>query len=106
MEYYFERAAKQCLPMPERLTLPEQAVYQAISALSARYRCGLITPEQAVKEKKMIDAAYTNQVVREAFITWCSSLHQRVELAAAAYRKDRTLEHADAVLDTIDGLLR
>lgn len=106
MKYRFEAAAKACVPMPGGLTLPEQAVYQSIAALATRYRCGTITAADSITEKKMIDAAYENQLAREAYIDWCACLHLHIEQAMNAYRLNRTLENADRLVDTIDGLYR
>lgn len=106
MKYEFEDSAKRCEPMPEGLTLEEQMVYQILAALTVRYRAGAISAELAVKERRMADAAYDKAVQDGRLVDWHVQLTKRIERAMSAYRLNRTLENADRLVDTIDGLYR
>ncbi|MBQ4187429.1 MAG: hypothetical protein II642_06065 [Firmicutes bacterium] len=106
MRYKFEAAAKRCESMPEGLTLPEQMAFQALAALTVRYRCGMISAELAKRERRRIDAAYDKAAQNEKNVNWCTGLRKRIEAAMNAYRLDRTLENADRLVGVIDGFIR
>ena len=106
MKYSFEGAAKRCEPMPEGLTLPEQMAFQALAALTVRYRCGMISAELAVRERRRIDAAYEEAARNEKLVSWCTGLRTRIEASLNNYRLTRTVEAADHLADVIDGLIR
>lgn len=106
MKYSWENAAKQNKPMPEGLSSAEQRAYQSLALLTARYKLGGLSPEQAVKERKDIDRAFTVGSGADAANKWVVGLRKRIEIAHARYRKERTVEAADFLSDVIDGFCR
>lgn len=100
----YELTAMHGDPMPPGLTFPDQLMFQALSLLYARYRAKTITREQASVEKKQLLREH------EAFVYhWKLGDHyveviNRTEAARTAYRKNRTIENADKLLQAIDGV--
>ena len=106
MQFAYELQAKRGEPMPDGLSLVEQAGYQAVANLTARYKAGAVTAEQAKAESMAIDKAVRDGLVRERYIKHTSDLWADVEYAAIQYRKEPTIEHANEVMDIIYGFLR
>ena len=106
MTFSWENHAKRCEPMPAGLKGSEQAAYQAIAYLAARYRLGGMSDEQAVKERKQIDQRYVIDSANEGYIQWTVDLRKRIEVAQSKYRLERTIEAADLLSDVLDGFVR
>lgn len=106
MKYAWEQQAKRNEPMPEGLPIAGQAAYQALAALTARYKIGAVNAEQAKKERIEIDRAYGYRAAGDRLNEWTVALRKRIEIAHSRYRKERTVEAADRLSDTIDGFLR
>ena len=98
--------AKRGEPMPEGLGWAEQAGYQALANLTARYRAGAISAEQARAESAEIDRAVMNGYTHERYIKHVAELYRDIEWAAMEYRDNKTIENADRMLDVIYGFLR
>lgn len=92
-------------PMPPGITFPDQLMFQALSLLYARYRAKTITREQASVEKKQLLREHESFVYRWKLGHHYVEVIKRTEAARTAYRKDRTLENADALLRAIDGIM-
>lgn len=101
----YERAAMHGDPMPTGLTFPDQLMFQELSLLYARYRFKTISREQASAEKKQLLREHEAFVHRWKLGDHYVELINRTEAARTAYRKDRTLENADALLRAIDGIM-
>lgn len=103
----FEKAAMKGEPMPDGLSLMDQAMFQALAALYARYRRGELDRRQASAEKGKLLYEYEKQCRVAKFYAdlaaWHTELRTRIEASASAYRKERTLENADALSATING---
>lgn len=106
MKYSWENAAKRNQPMPDGLSSAEQRAFQSLSLLTARYKLGGLTAEQAVKERKEIDRAYEHDAYCDRLNDWHIRLKKNIELAHARYRKERTIEAADLLSDVIDWFVR
>jgi hypothetical protein len=64
----------------------------------------MIDREQARQEKiELIKTYEAHKIVDKMGKEWVDII-KRTELARAAYRKDRTLENADALILSIDGV--
>lgn len=105
MTFRYDREAKQGLPMPDGLTWAEQGTYQAVAALTARYTLGKIGAEQSKKEYAAIMSAYEQAAYRERLLAYHARLLADIELVHIRYRKERTVEAADELSDTLDGFL-
>lgn len=106
MKYSWEMLAKRNQPMPGGLSSAEQRAYQSLALLTARYKLGGLTAEQAVKERKEIDKAFDHDAYCDRLNDWHISLTKNIEIAHARYRKERTIEAADLLSDVIDGFCR
>lgn len=104
MELSYERAAVHGEPMPSGLTFPDQCMFQALAALYARYRFKTISREQASVEKKQLLREHEAFVYRWKLGDHYVELINRTEAARTAYRKNRTIENADKLLQAIDGV--
>lgn len=106
MRYTWEKDAKQNKPMPDGLTQSEIRAFQSLALLTARYKLGGLTAEQAVKERGDIDRAFVADSGADAANKWVVGLRKRIEIAHSRYRKERTIAAADLLSDVIDGFVR
>ena len=106
MTYAWEAQAKRNAPMPAGLSASEQLAYQSIAALVARFRMGVVSAEQAKKERKQIDQRLLIGKANEGYIKWTVELRKRIEIAQSNYRRERTVEAADRMSDVLDGFVR
>lgn len=102
-ELSYERAAMRGDPMPRDLAFPDQLMYQSLALLYARYRASTITREQASAEKKQLLREHETFVYRWKLGDHYVETIKKTELAASAYRKERTLENADKLIEAIEG---
>lgn len=101
----YEKQAMRGDPMPNGLNYPNQLLYQALALLYARYRMGTVTREQAATEKKsLLDNYRVYQFQWDMGDRWVEVI-KKTELARSEYRKNRTLENADALVKCIDGII-
>lgn len=101
----YEKQAQRGDEMPSELNYPDQLMYQALALLYARYRMGAITREQAtVEKKKLLDNYRCYQYQWEMGDQWVKVI-KATDLARCEYRKNRTLENADALVKCIDGII-
>lgn len=105
----YENAAMTGDPMPEGLCLEDQLTFQALSLLYARYHIGRISREDAVREKGRLVYEHDRRMRMAAadreLNTWHVDLRKEIEGAQCRYRKERTLEAADALSAVLDGRL-
>lgn len=101
----YEKQAMRGDPMPDGLNYPDQLLYQALALLYARYRLGAVTKDQAVLEKKsLLDNYRVYQFQWDMGDRWVEVI-KKTDLARCEYRKNRTLENADALVKCIDGII-
>ena len=104
-----ERIAMRGGPMPDGLNLTDQWFFQSISLLYERYRAGFINREKGKKEKGQIvyqrDKEMRQRKCGDKLINHHVAQTKAVESAQNAYRKNRTLENADALSAALDGRL-
>lgn len=101
----YEKQAMRGDPMPDSLNYPDQLLYQALALLYARYRMGVVTREQAATEKKsLLDNYRVYQYQWDMGDRWVEVI-KKTDLAQCEYRKNRTLENADALVKCIDGII-
>ncbi len=107
MELPYERQAMQAQPMPEGLSLEDQLMYQALSILYARYKRHELTREQATAEKgKLVYEHDRRKKIEGAssdLAKWHHDLRREIEAAQCRYRKEHTIEAADALSAALDG---
>lgn len=101
----YERSAMQNAPMPPGLTFPDQLMYQSLALLYARYRLKLISREQAQKEKQSLLREHETTKYKWSLGGHWASVLKNTELTCSAYRKNRTLDNADKLVQALEGVL-
>lgn len=108
MQYPFEWQAQKNEPMPDGLTEHEALVYSFLRNLYWSLRQGIITSEQAQKEKnitlrKMDEGHKAREFERRL---WENSAKRTMAAchAMTMYRKNRTLENADVLVNRLEWL--
>lgn len=106
----WERSAMEGEEMPDGLPLEEQWAYQAMAMLYGRHRMKLIDRVAGSAEKGKIkyelECRKRQADLRRRLLDWHTRQTKNIEGAIRAYRKDRTIENADRLVDIIDGFLR
>lgn len=102
--FRLEKQAMRGDPMPDGLPYPDQWLYQALAWLYARYRLKAIGRDDAKAEKRKLLREYETHCYRHGLADHWAERRKRTELARAEYRKDRTIENANALLKSIDGM--
>lgn len=108
MKYQYEREAARGDPMPEGLTMTEQATYQGMRYLYAVYRAGRLTKEAAAREKaamlRELNRSREREDLRERLEKKTAAMWKAVEAAGNRYGTERTLENADAFVEAVYGV--
>nr|DAZ70666.1 MAG TPA: hypothetical protein [Caudoviricetes sp.] len=95
--------------MPDGLSLAEQELFQGLSYLYARYHLKVIDRATGSREKGALKHTFALRKSSEEFerrlAEQRSTILQTTETAITRYRKERTLEAADALADAVDGVL-
>lgn len=100
----YEKQAQRGDCMPSGLSYPDQIMFQALAFLYARYRIGAVTRERATSEKKELLEHYrVCQFQWDMGARW-TALIKQTEAACTEYRKNRTIENADNLLTSIEGV--
>lgn len=103
-----ERSAMQGEPMPTGLTWREVAEYIALRALYWGFKNRVFSREDASELKKQLMASLDGAEGAYQFQRKCwdnaARRYKETERAKSLYRKERTLEHADALVAAFDGL--
>ncbi len=102
-EMPYEKIAMAGGEMPTGLDYPDQILFMQLRLLYSSYKFGLADREQARREKVELLREYkAHQIVEANGKRWVERI-KATELARSAYRKNRTLENADALVTAIDG---
>lgn len=107
MVFPFEREAANGEPMPDGLSLVDQCAFYFLQIMYQGLRTGAKTREQAAEEKGRMTYQYDKE--KRTMEHWSkmgsywAEKYSRVEAAQSAYRKNRTLENADALSAALDG---
>lgn len=100
----FEHAAIKGDPMPDGLDIPDQVMFIALRGLYHQAKAGTISRETAVQEKKNLLNGYKQMKwYKEQSDLYVKTIKD-TEAARSAYRKNRTIENADAMLIAFDGI--
>lgn len=106
MELPYERLAMRGEPMPNGLSAADQMAYQGLSYLYSRYYSGSVDRDSASKEKRKIVIEREKGLMRDKLSKNSAEFFKTVEWYASHYRKERTIEAADRLVDAVDGFLR
>lgn len=101
----YEKQAQRGDEMPTGLSYPDQIMFQALAFLYARYRMGAVTRERATFEKKELLENYRVCQFRWDMGGRWAALIKQTEAACMSYRKNRTIENANHLLTSVEGVL-
>ena len=99
----WEKDAMAGLEMPDGLSDPDQILYLELRMLYNQYYKKVIDRETATKEKKkLLDEYRVNQFREEIGKQWVDVI-RLTDIARCDYKKNRTLENADRLIEIIEG---
>ena len=99
----YEKDAMAGLEMPDGLSYPDQILYMELRMLYHQYYQKVIDRETATKEKKkLLDEYRVNQFREEMGNHWVEII-RLTDLARCDYKKNRTLENADRLIEIMEG---
>lgn len=102
-EFQWELNAMRGEEMPDGLSTPDQMLYLSLRMLYNQYKTGIVSREVASREKKKLLRKWElNLIWDKAGKLWNEQI-RLTEEARIAYRKERTLENADKLLNRIEG---
>ena len=99
----YEKIAMSSGEMPDGLEYPDQILFLELRMLYDQYNKGFLDRAAATREKRRLLETYrAHQFVDQMGKEWAQQI-KLTELARAAYRKERTIENADKLLEAIEG---
>ena len=106
LELPYEKIAMAGGEMPKGMDYPDQILFLELRLLYESYKRKMIDRETATREKIELLRTYeAHKIVDRMGKTWVDIVRQ-TDMARAAYRKSRTLQNADKLLQSIDGDVR
>ena len=100
----YERIAMSGGDMPPGLEYPDQVLFLSLRLLYDSYKKGIVSREAAKGEKiELLKQYECYKIVDQMGKQWVAQIKQ-TENARAEYRKNRTLENADRLLKSIEGV--
>lgn len=103
-ELEYERIAMAGGEMPDNLDSSDQLMFLKLRLLYDSYRKGVLSREQATKEKAKIVREYElDCAMHKLGVRWVTMIGE-TENARIEYRKNRTIEAADKLLEVIEGI--
>lgn len=88
--------------MPDGLKGCDQILYLSLRLLYETYKKQIIDRGVATAEKKKLLAEYKRRKIEDEYLSLFVSNIRKSETFRAEYRKNRTLENADRVLDSME----
>ena len=102
-------AAYNGITPPEPLSCPERAFFLQAKEIYAQYHDKRITQTESAEAMRQAIQDYKRDVTERQngidALHRIADLFKEVELAATAYRKDRTLTNADKLMEAMYGLI-
>ena len=99
----WEKDAMAGLEMPNGLSYPDSILYLELRMLYHQYFKKVIDRETATKEKKKLLDEYRCYQYREEMGNHWVEIIRLTDLARFDYKKNRTLENADRLVEIIEG---
>lgn len=104
LELPYEKIAMAGGEMPKGLEYPDQILFLELRLLYDSYKRKLIDRDKATQEKvELLRTFEAHKIVDKMGKEWVDQV-KRTELARAEYRKNKTIESADRLVATIEGL--
>ena len=99
----WEKDAMAGLEMPDGLSYPEQILYLSLRMLYRQYYQKTIDRETATKEKKKLLHEYKCYQYQDEMGKHWVEIIRLTDIARCDYKKNRTLENADRLVEIIEG---
>lgn len=95
-EFEFERKAMKGEPCPKELDIADTCAYMALKSLYRMYRHGIISRNDAAKEKETIVFNWETEKSKLKFLNReTKELKEKIGTASAEYAKKPTIENAE-----------
>lgn len=104
LELPYEKIAMAGSEMPDNLEWYDRQMFLSLRTLYWQYKNGIIDREQATRERAKLLQDYSLKKFQEDFTKNIAQTIMDTEAARAEYRKNRTLENADAVILAFEGV--
>lgn len=103
-ELEYERVAMAGGAMPDNLDSSDQLMFLKLRLLYDSYRKGVLNREQATREKAKFMKEYDlDCAMHKLGVRWVTMIGE-TEKSRIEYRKNRTIEAADRLLEVIEGI--
>jgi hypothetical protein len=103
LELPYEKTAMAGGEMPKGLEYPDQILFLSLRLLYDSYKRKLIDRETATREKIEFLRTYEANKIGEKAVKECAKQIRNTELARAEYRKSKSIETADRMLNCLEG---
>lgn len=103
-ELPYERIAMSGGEMPENLEWYDRQIFLQLRMLYNQFKQGIVDRETASREKRKMLKDYGFNKFQENFTKDIAKKIMDTEQARQAYRKNRTLENADAIILAFEGV--
>lgn len=104
VELPYERIAMAGGEMPDGLQWFDRQIFLQLRMLYEQFKKGIVDRETASKEKRRILENYDLRKFQENYTKDIAQIIMKTEEARNAYRKNRTLENADAIILAFEGV--
>ena len=108
MEFQFEIQALHDEPIPPGLSREDKWLYICLREIYRQMQSGTITRDTGISDKQRLVGEYDRWKRLYQFGDMCSKnsaeFFKNIESAMNTYRKNRTLENADILVNVIDGI--
>lgn len=103
LELPYEKIAMSGGEMPKGMGFPDQVLFLSLRLLYDSYKKKIIDRDTATREKAELLREYEAFKIIDGMGNLWSEQIKRTELARAAYRKEKTIQNADKIIDCIEG---
>lgn len=103
-ELPYERIAMACGEMPDDLEWYDRQMFLMLRTLYWQYKQGIVDRETASREKRKLLKDRDFHLFQDNFTKDIAKKIMDTDAARAEYRKNRTLENADAIILAFEGV--
>lgn len=98
-----DELAFQNKPIPEPLGRAERRYFLQMRSIYTAASMGVIDARRGSEEKRVARQDYENEIADFEFLTYSGKRWAKIEEAGRRYRKNKTIENADAFMDAVYG---
>lgn len=103
-ELPYERIAMSGGEMPDNIEWYDRQIFLQLRMLYQQFKQGIVDRETATREKQKILQDYNFLKYQSEFTANIAQKIMETDAARVAYRKNRTLENADAIILAFEGV--